>query len=186
MIKALIKKVASSILSGYDIYKVYYLSEAPAKVEPLPDEMTIVELTDASLSQYESELLNSNGFYLGEESIGFACLSEGEVVGVCFFWFGKRYAQRNFIRLDKSEAKLVQVETLSSQRGKGIAPKLINFASRELLTAKGFTKLYARIWHSNTPSIKCFTKSGWCYQKTIIDIFIRFLPKLRLSWPLGK
>jgi GNAT superfamily N-acetyltransferase len=97
----------------------------------------------------------------------FVCLQQDTVVGICIYWYGERYLKRNFIRLQAQQAKLVHIETLPTMRGKGIASQLIRYSAAMMATS-GFTRLYARIWHSNTPSIKSFTNAGWQYLTTIV------------------
>jgi|GEM_PF-4946130 len=97
----------------------------------------------------------------------FVCLQQGSVVAICIYWYGERYLKRNFIRLQAQQAKLVHIETLPTMRGKGIASQLIRYSAAMMATS-GFTRLYARIWHSNTPSIKSFTNAGWQYLTTIV------------------
>lgn len=181
MIKTIAKKVSSLIISDYHLYKIFYIDKAKLSDESLPSGIDFIELKDG-LPEYDSDLLSKNKSYLGEGAIGYACLYQEKIVGVCFFWFGDRYKRRNFIKLSASEAKLVQVETCKSMRNRGIAQGLIKYSSRQLIDSHGFSKLYARIWHSNIPSIKSFVRSGWQYRESIVEINFKLLPKLRFSW----
>jgi hypothetical protein len=44
--------------------------------------------------------------------------------------------------------------------GGGVAAALIGASAQEM-TAKGYTTLYARIWHSNGPSQSAFARAVW-------------------------
>jgi RimJ/RimL family protein N-acetyltransferase len=39
------------------------------------------------------------------------------------------------------------------------------------MSQKGYRRLYARIWHSNHPSIATFEKAGWAYIALVIEVF---------------
>ena len=118
--------------------------------------------------------------YAGEESYGFARVVAGECVCMVWFWFGERYRTRNFWPLQEREAKLVHVTTRSDHRGAGHAPFLIEDSAARL-RRQGFECLYARIWHSNHPSIRAFSKAGW--QKSALVCQIRPFGRLGpLRW----
>ncbi len=88
----------------------------------------------------------------------------------CWIWYGERYKrERNFWPLGPTEAKLVHIETNSDFRGRGIGTQLLAFAGTTMRD-RGFTKLFARIWHNNTPSIRVFTKAGWRYEHFVLEM----------------
>ena len=88
---------------------------------------------------------------------------------MCFYWFGERYQKRNFLQLKEGEAKLVQIVTDPLMRGKGVAQTLIAMSSLDM-QRRGFSRLFARIWHSNTPSLRAFERAGWMRKGLIIEI----------------
>lgn len=98
--------------------------------------------------------------YGGYQSIGFVAEENGAELAHCWFWYGNRYKERNFWPLAEGEAKLVRIETSPQSRGQGIAPRLIAYATARMAD-RGYTRLYARIWHSYKPSLKAFRKAGW-------------------------
>ena len=177
MIKRLIQKIIEAISLKYEIYKIY---KTPIESPNIEDDIEIVEVGQNELEKYDKKLFKKYLPYFGEESYCYVYVINGTVAGICFYWFGERYKERNFIKLDSNEAKLVQIEVVESMRGKGIAKSLIQHSTKTM-HERGFNTLYARIWHSNKPSVKTFTKSGWLYQKTIITVS---LAKLKLKFRL--
>lgn len=92
-------------------------------------------------------------------------------VCACSFWpsaISNRI--RNFIPLKIGEAELVYLETRDDYRHRGLAKWLVVAASGIMLT-KGFTKLYARVWHSNKASLWKFSSARWHYGYTIVEIY---------------
>ncbi len=177
------KSLLNFVFSSYDIFQIFSLNKKSPKLT-LTDGFEFIELNATALAQYSGALLDKNKSYLGTESKGFACIHEQQIVGLCFFWSGQRYQKRNFIKLAPDQAKLVQIETLESMRGQGIAPNLIKYAAANMLN-HNFNTVYARIWHSNTSSIKSFTKAGWQYERTIIALKMRLGLQCKFTWPFN-
>jgi GNAT superfamily N-acetyltransferase len=100
----------------------------------------------------------------------FGATWNGEIVGACTFAFGEGYRREGgFYDLRPQEAELTDIFTESRHRGKGVAAALIRY-SAERMHEEGFHTLYAKVWHSNTPSSRAFRSAGWhaaCF-------FIRF------------
>ncbi|PHZ83674.1 GNAT family N-acetyltransferase [Paremcibacter congregatus] len=174
-----IKKTAKLIFRDYQIYKIYFidiqnyeLSNLDINLQELSGVFRPIQLSDD----------HSAGFS-GPEAYGYeylSSLSHTEALAQCWYWYGERYKVRNFWPLNEKEAKLVDIETTQKARGMGIAPALIAYSCAQM-KENGFKKLYARIWHSNKPSIKAFSKAGWQPLKTIIEFY--FLGrKLRLEF----
>jgi GNAT superfamily N-acetyltransferase len=180
--KSIIKKILGFAFSNYEVFQIFRQGKQQCCSLNEDDDFEYLELNEDLFKQYDSPFLDKNKFYSGDEANGFACVYKKQIVGICFFWSGQRYLQRDFISLEKNEAKLVQIETLESMRGKGIAPKLIKFSSGQMFD-KNFKVIYARIWHSNVPSIKSFTKAGWDYQCTVISVKFKFGSQLKFRWP---
>ena len=101
-----------------------------------------------------------NTWYAGDGAEAFACLVDGRIVGLCFFWFGERYRSRNYWPLDADEAKLVQIVTLPELRGKGVARGLIEYSTARMIE-RGRRRLFARVWFTNAPSAQAFRSAGW-------------------------
>src|SRR5690606_29173819 len=123
-------------------------------------------------------------FYFTDGAIGWACYDPSRrIVGLCVYWFGERYKQRNFWPLKDDEAKLVEVITLPEMRGRGLASCLIDHSGDEMFRL-GFRRLLARVWHSNTPSLRAFANAGWLPQTTVIDIFPLGRARWRICYPV--
>ena len=171
--KKLLKKIGNTLLGNYSIYKIYSLDLNAYQIKNALDPDIV----------YKGNEEETSGFS-GPGSYGFSAINKSDetVLCQCWYWFGDRYKERNFWPLLKNEAKLIDIETRKAARGKGIAPKLISYSAINM-KKNGFKKLYARIWHSNTPSIKAFTKVGWKPVCTIIDIY-PMGRKIRIKIPL--
>ncbi|MFV0477115.1 MAG: GNAT family N-acetyltransferase [Parahaliea sp.] len=169
------KKTLRFLLGEYSVYFIY-ASPDGKKNDALVAEnpAVIVKMVNPSeLLQCESLQLQNQSGYMGDESIAYGCWLNNDLVAVCFYWFGRRYATRNFWPLKQQEAKLVQIICSEKSRGQGAATALITASTRELTSVSGnggFARLYARIWHSNTPSVRAFEKSGWRRIATILEI----------------
>lgn len=120
-----------------------------------------VRRTDAGeLLGLGSPLLREQAWYAGTGTHAFLATLHGEAAGLCVYWHGERYRTRNFWPLRADEAKLVQIVVEPAWRGRGVATALIACSAREL-GAAGFVRFYARVWHSNAPSIAAFHRAGW-------------------------
>ncbi|MGH8852132.1 MAG: GNAT family N-acetyltransferase [Casimicrobiaceae bacterium] len=64
---------------------------------------------------------------------------------------------------------IVEVVTVPDMCSRGVATHLIAHVADDMLR-KGFERLYARIWHSNTASLKAFRHAGWERVATVIEI----------------
>lgn len=167
MVKGLIKRLLRGILGDYSIYRVLGSGLVAA---PQPAHFELQEVDGAFVAVLEDSLLREQAWYGGPESRIFACFEarekeaslgqRAEPLALCAYWYGPRYAQRNFWPLQPGEAKLVQIITSERARGRGAASHLIQ-ASTAILRAEGWTRLYARVWHSNTPSLRAFERAGW-------------------------
>jgi len=169
--KSLVKKLVRLACREYSIYFLYSQSKAdtphdrrelgPYRVQAV-DRETIEALPDNVLSRQAE--------YCGEGAIAYACFASNRIVALCFYWHGERYRKRAFWPLSPAEAKLVQIITLPEERGHGVARALIAISSNDMLSNNGFDRLYARIWHSNTPSRKAFKAVGWQLQALVVEM----------------
>lgn len=174
MFKSLTKRIARLLLGEYQIYRIYTRARTDNR-QQAESPLTEFEFSGIDQRQMESstdEAIRSRAWYLGKDSNAFGCLKDGKIVGVCFYWHGERYrAERNFWPLASNEAKLVEIFTLPEMRGKGAGKSLIAYAENEMF-ARGYRSLFARIWHSNTPSIKAFENAGWQHLATIVELHL--------------
>lgn len=167
---SLIRSLGRWLLGDYQLYRIYCSSPVPGRED---GEGQVRRIDDARL------LLNSPypeirelHVYAGEDAYGYGCWRNGELLSVCWYWTGERYRRRRgFWPLQEGEAKLVQINTAAAARGQGLAPILLNGSARDM-AALGYKRLFARIWHSNTPSIRLFEKCGWRYIAFVSQIHL--------------
>lgn len=169
--KQLAKAILRLIFRNYSVYRIYTCSTTAAVAPRTPKsaalEVREVDLADVSASG-DADIVAQAG-YLGPGSHAFACFDGARIVGICFYWHGNRYLQRNFWPLQARQAKLVHIMTLPEMRGREVASRLIA-DSCKAMEAYGFERNYARIWHSNTPSIRAFTRAGWEPVATVVEV----------------
>ena len=153
----LLQKLVRTLLGNYYLFRIYRLdlSSAPPVCDP---GFTIFS------EPYDGEPEN----YAGPDSYGFAYEENGKRLCHCWVWYGERYRTRNFWPLKENEAKLIALETDETARGRGLAPKLLEYAAGKM-GERGFNSLYARIWHSNQASVKAFEKAGLRYYALVVE-----------------
>lgn len=121
--------------------------------------------------------------YWGPDADAFGAWKDNELIAACWFWYGERYRkQRRVWPLRDGEAKLIQINVARGDQRCGVATTLIQYGSARMF-AKGFHKLYAKVWHSNLASIRAFEKAGWKYEAFLIDVKPRLI-KRHLRWVL--
>lgn len=124
--------------------------------------------------------------YGGREAAGFCITLEQRAVAVAWYWWGKRYARRGFLHLAEGEAKLVHIVVAEEYRGRGLAHALLT-QSASHMAARGFGRLFARVWHSNTGSVRAFTKAGWRKYSFVIGLTRRATGRSWcIKWPLRR
>lgn len=158
---------ARLVFGDYAVYRIYAIDAENCALSE-PGSLEFVELNTPDDLGDNAEMHNLET-YLGNEAFCFGARVGGKLAAACFFWTGQRYKQRNFWPLANNEAKLVEVRTLPHQQGQGLASRLIQRASHEM-ARRGFRRLFARIWHSNRPSIRAFEKAGWRYIAFVIEV----------------
>lgn len=158
-----LKGILDFVSGGYAPYFIYgFEANRKARVTSPSNaaqfEIRTVGQTDVESAEHPK--IREQAWYAGPGSRLYGCYEGDQLVGLCAYWYGERYRQRNFWPLRESEAKLVQVITVPEVRGRGVASQLIARSAVDMLN-DGFSRLYARIWHSNRPSIKAFEKANW-------------------------
>lgn len=171
LVKALLKKLLRSLLGEYSAYYIYAtLAEATAPVRPETNRPFRVGTVDASaITSSPDPLIREQAGYGGPGSHAYACFEADRIVGICFYWFGDRYRTRNYWPLVEGEAKLVQIVSIPEMRGRGVATQLIAMSSQDMMQ-KGFSRAYARIWHSNIPSLRAFERARWTRIALVIEV----------------
>lgn len=183
--KEIAKSLARTLLGDYSAYLIYSQtsgSHLTRKLETSPC-LKVVAVNALEIESSPDPLIREQIGYAGSGSMAYACFDQERIVAVCFYWFGDRYLTRNFWPLADGEAKLVQIVALPELRGRGVATKLIA-ESCHAMVQQGFSRVYARIWHSNAPSLGAFKRAGWTCVALIIEVnpFRRSRPfRLRIN-----
>ena len=188
MTSAILKRIAHKVAGNYSIYRIYASPEADAIVRNSPVAMdSSVERTDAnSLKSQPSAVIRDQAGYDGPEAEFFAYHNDGRIVGICCYWSGELYRSRNFWPLKEDEAKLVQIVVDPEFRGKGIATALIRNSCADM-AQRGVRRCFARIWHSNKPSIRAFEKADWKHVATVIELApLNLGRRLRFVFRMGR
>lgn len=165
-----IKGLGRYVLGDYQPYRIY--SYRPASGGTGSRDAGVRRIDDPSLlSASPHREIQSLSVYAGEDAYGYGCWVNDELVSVCWYWAGARYhRERGFWSLEDNEAKLVQISTAAAARGQGLARRLV-LASAVDMAERGYDRLFARIWHSNLPSIRLFEKCGWKYVAFVLEIY---------------
>lgn len=166
-----LKKWMLLLLGDYAIYFIYrrHGTSIVNDAVKLDSSFEILEVSEAAAAASSDLFLKSQVQYFGHEAVAFACIHNQQVVGLCFYWFGDLYKSRNFWPLAPDHAKLVQIVTRADMQGRGIAGHLISRSSLTMMS-RGFRSLYARVWHSNKPSWRAFSRSGWTRIALAVEI----------------
>lgn len=179
-VRALVKRFVRYTLGEYSPYVVY---RSGAGASPGYAELAVRELDSSELEAIPEEWLRAQLWYAGFQSTCFGCFASGGLAGVCFYWYGERYASRGFWPLRDHEAKLVQILVAPEMRGRGIARTLIARSTEEM-RQRGFRRMFARIWHSNDPSKHAFEAAGWERVAFVLEVQPPRLKSFRLKIPL--
>jgi GNAT superfamily N-acetyltransferase len=160
MVRRILKGVARAVFGQYQVY--WILAAQPERPRPTYSKQRIVvkEVSIDAIASAQSPTLRDQTWYVGDGAHVFVAEYGNQPVGACFYWHGERYLSRNFWPLLPGEAKLVQVIVDPAHRGKGVATALISSSATAMRLA-GFARLYARVWHSNYPSLNAFRSADW-------------------------
>lgn len=176
-------KLAHWVCGDYSLYFIYRW-QSSAMDEQQPVQIMVRPSADDLLSSQRAAIAEQQ-WYLGSGCEPFAISDDSGPAAVCFYWHGERYRQRNFWPLQEDEAKLVQIVVDPSARGRGLASGLIAASAAEM-AKQGWRTLYARIWHSNQPSLRAFERAGWRRIAFVAELFpFGTRLKLRIRLPMG-
>lgn len=166
-----LKSFARLLLRDYSFYHIY--RRDCTREEPLlTTGLRFETIEKKEIDSARDRMIADQAWYHGQNTHAYACIEGSRIVGLCFFWYGERYKQRNFWPLTQQEAKLVQLFVLPEMRGQGIGKSLIQFATWDM-SLRELKYVYARVWLSNTPSLRAFKSAGWNRVATVIEIFLR-------------
>lgn len=183
-----IKSLLRRLLGDYEIYVVLSTTQQAATRPRASAVSHFTEVQADAVSASSDELVRQQAGYAGPGSDAYACIDGARIVGVCFYWHGERYRTRNFWPLQPGEAKLVQIVTVPDMRGRGIARSLIEHSAARMFDS-GYRRVYARVWHSNLPSLAAFKAAGWGPVALVITVNPLRLSRpwrLRLPWLTAK
>lgn len=114
----------------------------------------------------------------------FGAWLDSKLAGFCCFTGGETYRDRpNNWPLQPGEAELTEVATMPEFRGRGVASRLIVHGVSQMNQC-GYSRFFARVWHSNYASMAAFRKAGWTRAACLLDVTPR-LParRFRFVWP---
>jgi ribosomal protein S18 acetylase RimI-like enzyme len=166
------------VLQEYSLYRIYAWDAGhPTSVSDGPTEgVSFKPCDEAELEACpDVEMSNMTG-YLGEDAHVFGAWADGSLAAACCYWTNPRYRSRGFWPLSASEGKLVQIVTATAFRRRGIARLLIRHSSTEM-ARRGFTRLFARVWHSHEASYRAFERAGWDYVAFVTELRVRGVPR---------
>ena len=181
-----VRWLARFLFRDYSVYRIYHMcmdNMMPRGVAaPEVKKFRFRSVPEGEIRSSLDQLIAEQAWYHGEDVHAYACLDRSRIVGLCFFWYGKRYGERNFWPLAEKEAKLVQLIVLPEMRNMGIARDLIRFAVHDM-AQRGFEHAYARIWWNNEPSQRAFENAGWKPLATVAEFRFRGQKKpFRFKW----
>ena len=177
------RRLLAWLLGDYSVYRILSSEGAPQGVPASPAGLQLAVVEAADLASSGEALIREQAWYGGSESRIYACRLDDQIVACCIYWYGARYRTRNFWPLRHNQAKLVQIITLPSQRGRGLARLLIAFSGNDM-RSRGFDSLFARVWHSNRPSLSAFEASGWRRVATVVEAYPLGLGR-KWRWVIG-
>jgi len=170
-IAALGKGIIRTLGVEYCCFRVFTLDLASQpEPAPLPPGYRCAEVSADEVRRASEPMIQGEAWYGSDDSLGFGVYSGSELVALQWVWFGEGYRRRrNFWPLEPDEAKSVELVTAPGHRGLGLATCLKQFSARQL-AAKGFVRLYSRIWWNNWPSIRVSQKAGWKAVALVVEL----------------
>ncbi len=170
-IAALGKGIIRTLGVEYCCFRVFTLDLASQpEPAPLPPGYRCAEVSADEVRRASEPMIQGEAWYGSDDSLGFGVYSGSELVALQWVWFGEGYRRRrNFWPLEPNEAKSVELVTVPGHRGLGLATCLKQFSARQL-AAKGFVRLYSRIWWNNWPSIRVSQKAGWKAVALVVEL----------------
>ena len=170
-IAALGKGIIRTLGVEYCCFRVFTLDLASQpEPAPLPPGYRCAEVSADEVRRASEPTIHGEAWYGSDDSLGFGVYSGSELVALQWVWFGEGYRRRrNFWPLEPNEAKSVELVTVPGHRGLGLATCLKQFSARQL-AAKGFVRLYSRIWWNNWPSIRVSQKAGWKAVALVVEL----------------
>jgi ribosomal protein S18 acetylase RimI-like enzyme len=181
-----LKKIAQTVFKDYQINRIYALNEpddgnhAPIQIE---SGAVIQSITSpAVIDTSPDPRIRDHAWYAGEHAYGYGIWEENQLICMCWFWSPRHPGMPGrFSNLRDDELVLVDLITSPQCRGKGYALAITRFAVSDL-RKKGYARFLTWVWHSNTPSIRVFTKAGWSYTYFLIELRFAFMRDYLRFW----
>lgn len=159
-IKWVLKRLLHRATSEYRINWIYAADALPDS----DDEAFSIEpetaVHRAILRASPTSKMRSSQSYADAGLIGLVLAETGRPLAVAHFAEVNQYGRFSTWPLKDGEVALMDIATEESERGRGLAPRLIRAATRHYLT-QGRKRLIAFVWWSNSPSLRAFKKAGW-------------------------
>lgn len=172
ILKSALKRLAVALLGNYSAYYIYASTktgDAAMRVER-HGPFVVRPVDRNEIAQAEDPIIRQQANYAGPGAYSFGCFLGDRLVGLCFYWYGPRYSLRDFWPLGEHEAKLVQIITLPEVRNRGVAKQLIVESLDVVTQREGLHRAFARIWHSNTSSLRAFEHARWQRTALVVEI----------------
>ena len=169
--RRIFKYLSALVFRKYALSRIYVLDLAHYKPRPTPAGLDCRRISREDVETCAVARIRDRAGYGGENSDGFAVYDNGSIVCMCWFWNEHRF-QEPLWSLRHGEVIMVDLLTLDSHRGQGLAPALTNYAANEF-KKDGKRRLVTWVWHSNDPSIRSFAKAGWSFIAFVIEIQFR-------------
>ena len=151
-ISASLRRFAKVVLGNYSAYFIYRSPPADSISEQIVSQNAKVRRVSLDeLANCEHASIRDEVHYAGSQSDAFAFIENGSILGLCFYWHGDRYKQRNFWPLQDNEAKLVQIMTLPAARGRGAASSNCHGYPGGPLHGSRTAVLLMEIWSETAP-----------------------------------
>jgi RimJ/RimL family protein N-acetyltransferase len=164
-LRALVRVIATDYWNGW----LYVLETCQAPPVEVGVRYRILE-EPGEVAGSPHEEISKQSAPLEGDTWGFGAWQDGEIAAVCWFHARDTYRRRGgMLRLANDEAELGQITTAVAFRSRGLATELIRYGAWEMRST-GFRRLYARIWHDNTASIRAFERAGWKPEKRFFSL----------------
>lgn len=158
--KRVLKCLLGRVTSDYRINWIYATDTLPVS----DDEAFSIEPETAAhraaLRASSTGKMRNSQNYADAGLIGLVLTETGQPLAVAHFAEVNQYGRFSTWPLKNGEVALMDIATEESERGRGLAPRLIRAATRHYMT-QGRKRLIAFVWWSNNPSIRAFKKAGW-------------------------
>ena len=172
-----LKAIASKLFERYELQRIYRLDLSGVD-EAIPEtEYVLRRITQSDVERCPVARIRERAGYGGEHAHGFAVFEGESIVCMSWFWDGERFRDHYLCRPAEREAVMVDLVTVDSHKGRGLAPLLTRFAAAEFKRA-GFRTLHTWVWHSNSASIRSFEKAQWTCTAYLVYLKLRGLPAI--------